>query len=493
MKNLANEWDVATAAALEEEASSVAGKIQPRRAPFVLVTAQAILDVVMAGLAFVAAYYLRLNTDIGGVFVAQSRATYFTIIVILTITLLVVFAVNRLYSLKPGTSRMDEFYKILAGVSEASILAIAVGSFIMADQFVYSRQVLLTYWALAVVGITFARALFGISVGGLRKRGVAQQRILIVGAGTTGQMVLDKIQSTPSLGYRVIGFVDDLAAGMVEGVPVRGTTGELGNLLERHRVDEVVIALSGWSHQDILEIISHCEDKAVSIKVCPDAFQIITNNTMGISALGGMPLISVRDMTLQGWKRALKRTVDLVISSLMLITLSPVMMVVALLIKISSPGHVFYVQERVGLDGKPIHILKFRSMRIDAEEKTGPIWARKDDPRKTLIGRFIRRFSIDEFPQFINVLLGEMSIVGPRPERPHFVHQFSQTIPSYMRRHREKTGLTGWAQVNGLRGDSSIEERTRYDLYYIENWSLWFDFKIMAMTLLEVFRGRNAY
>jgi exopolysaccharide biosynthesis polyprenyl glycosylphosphotransferase len=202
----------------------------------------------------------------------------------------------------------------------------------------------------------------------------------------------------------------------------------------------------------------------------------------------------VRDVALRGWKVAAKRAMDLLISGVGLVLLSPFLLFVALLIRLESKGPVFYTQLRVGLDGKPFHMIKFRSMRVDAEENTGPVWATEDDPRKTKLGTLLRRTSLDELPQLINVLLGEMSIVGPRPERPVFVEQFRNVVPRYMDRHQEKAGITGWAQVNGLRGDTSIIERTKYDLYYIENWSLLFDIKIIVRTVTNAIRGdRNAY
>jgi exopolysaccharide biosynthesis polyprenyl glycosylphosphotransferase len=213
---------------------------------------------------------------------------------------------------------------------------------------------------------------------------------------------------------------------------------------------------------------------------------------VSIGDLGGLPLLTIRDIALQGWKLTFKRIVDLIGTAVGLVVLSPLMMLVALLVKLDSPGPVFYAQERMGLDARPFWMLKFRSMLRDAESQTGPVWATEDDPRRTKIGAFIRRFSVDELPQLINVLLGEMSLVGPRPERPVFVEQFRQSIPRYMDRHREKAGITGWAQVNGLRGDTSIAERTKYDLWYTENWSLLLDFKIILRTLIRVFADRNA-
>jgi exopolysaccharide biosynthesis polyprenyl glycosylphosphotransferase len=254
----------------------------------------------------------------------------------------------------------------------------------------------------------------------------------------------------------------------------------------------VIIAKPEASHQEILSIITRCEREKVSIKVFPNVFQIMASE-VSIGDLNGLPLLTVRDIALRGWRLALKRGLDIVGSGLALLFLSPIMMLVAVLIKLDSSGPVFYIQERMGLDARPFPMLKFRSMRSDAEAHTGPVWATENDPRRTRIGAFIRRFSIDEFPQFINVLLGEMSLVGPRPERPAFVEQFKKSIPRYMDRHREKSGMTGWAQVNGLRGDTSIIERTKYDLWYIENWSLLLDMKIMARTVVSVFADKHAH
>ena len=263
-------------------------------------------------------------------------------------------------------------------------------------------------------------------------------------------------------------------------------------LLIDNRIDDVLIALPHAPHQEILDIVSRCEPAHVNIRVFPDLFQIMATE-VSINDLNGVPLVTVRDAALRGWRLTLKRVVDLIIGAFILILTSPVLLLLAILVKLDSPGPAFHIQERVGLDGKPFLCLKFRTMKVNAEAQTGPVWASKNDPRRTRIGAFLRRFSIDELPQFINVLLGDMSIVGPRPERPAFVEQFTQEIPRYMERHREKAGITGWAQINGLRGDTSIEERTRYDVWYVENWSIWLDFKIMMRTVIEMVRGRNAY
>jgi exopolysaccharide biosynthesis polyprenyl glycosylphosphotransferase len=264
-------------------------------------------------------------------------------------------------------------------------------------------------------------------------------------------------------------------------------------LVPGYRIDEIVVADPALSHQQIMAIVSQCAANPVDIKVFPDVFQIMSSQVT-VGDLNGMPMLTVRDAALRGYNLALKRAVDIVVSLTMLIVFSWFMLLIAFIVKLTDPrGPVFFVQERVGLNGEVFPTLKFRSMYVDAEEKTGPIWARKGDPRVTPIGRIIRRFSIDELPQFINVLIGQMSVVGPRPERPHFVQQFSERLPRYLERHREKTGLTGWAQVNGLRGDTSIEERTAYDLWYVENWTLGLDLKIMLRTVIAIFRDKNAY
>jgi exopolysaccharide biosynthesis polyprenyl glycosylphosphotransferase len=209
--------------------------------------------------------------------------------------------------------------------------------------------------------------------------------------------------------------------------------------------------------------------------------------------VGGVPLLQLKAFVLSGWQGFLKRAFDIFVSTISLVLLSPFFLLVAIAIKATSRGAVFYVQQRVSLDGQEFNMLKFRSMRADAEAESGPVWAQKDDPRTTAIGKFLRRTSLDELPQLFNVLKGEMSLVGPRPERQHFVEQFREYIPQYRERHRVRCGMTGWAQVNGLRGQSPIEERARYDLYYLENWSLWFDMKIILLTFMEVARGENAY
>jgi exopolysaccharide biosynthesis polyprenyl glycosylphosphotransferase len=353
----------------------------------------------------------------------------------------------------------------------------------------------IVYWAVSSIALIWLwRVLLDMVGRVMRRHGFDTTRVLIVGAGEAGQIVLEKIQHAPELGYRVVGFVDDESpAESIGGVPVLGRLDDVPRLVETYQLPEIIIAAPGLNQRDLLELVTGVPGRKVNIKVFPDIFQIMSSEVT-TSDLAGLPMMQVRDVALRGWNLRLKRALDVVVSAIAIVALSPLLMLLALLIKLGSRGErVFYVQERVGLDSKPFQLVKFRSMRGDAEENSGPVWASPDDPRKTRLGSLMRRWSLDELPQLVNVLTGEMSLVGPRPERPYFVEQFSQRIPRYAERHNEKAGVTGWAQVNGLRGQTSIEERTKYDVFYVEHWSLAFDIKILLKTIGAIFRDRNAY
>jgi len=320
----------------------------------------------------------------------------------------------------------------------------------------------------------------------LQDRGVGKDRLLMVGSGEVAQIILQRILWSPQLGYEVVGVVNGSARGdNVLGVPVLGVPEELPQIIERQRIDEVIIAMPEAGHRETVRIISYCERGRVSIKVFPDIFQFIASETT-IDDLGGLPLLTVRDFAMRGYWLIFKRMMDIAGALVGLVFLSPLMMLVAIAIKLESPGPVFFVQERMGLDGRPFRMIKFRSMRSDAE-KAGPGWTTTNDPRRTRLGTLLRKIELDELPQFINVFLGEMSLVGPRPEQPYYVERFRESVPRYMERHREKAGMTGWAQVNGMRGDTSIMERTKFDIWYTENWSLLLDIKILLRTLWQIF------
>jgi exopolysaccharide biosynthesis polyprenyl glycosylphosphotransferase len=423
----------------------------------------------------------------------QPFPSYIPLLIVQIFSILSVFFFYRLYHLGRAVSKVDQFYSIFGGTSIGTMMAIAIASFVFKDslfEFDYPRAMVIYAWVLDILFVNLGRLFHRWFRATIQERGWGRDRVLIVGTGPVAQMVLQKIQWSPFLGYQIVGLING-NGGEVEGanVPVLGTPEEIPDLITQYAIDEVIIALPEVDHQELLRIISLCERNRVAIKVYPDLFQIMAS-TMSIDDLGGLPLISIQDTALRGYNLTLKRAVDLVGSAIGLIIVSPLMLLISLLIKLESPGPVFYVQERMGLDAKPFDLIKFRSMRQDAE-RDGPGWTTEDDPRKTRIGNILRRTNIDELPQFINVLIGEMSLVGPRPERPVWVEQFKQSIPRYTERHREKAGMTGWAQINGLRGDTSIWERTKYDLWYIENWSIWLDIKILIRTVLQALTLRS--
>jgi Undecaprenyl-phosphate glucose phosphotransferase len=460
-------------------------------ASLLLAAALVTTDALMAGLAFYLAYSLRLLSDYEHI---EPFASYWSLFLLHILVTLLVFFFHKLYHRPRSPSYVEQFYAIFSAMSVSSIISFALIAFFFKNYLDYPRLMAVYTWLLSILLILASRVAQARLQTVLRARGWGEQRILIIGTGEVSRMILQKIRRSPGLGYQVVGFVDDAGkAKAVQGCPVLGKTVDLPELIQAEQINEVIIAMPEATHHEILKIVSKCDRGKVSIKVFPDVFQIMASE-ISIGDLGGLPLLTVRDTALRGWRLTVKRTVDVVVSAITLVLLSPLYMLIAILIKLDSPGPVFYTQERMGLDGKRFMMLKFRSMRQDAELVSGgAVWTVENDPRRTRLGTTMRKYSLDELPQFINVLLGEMSLVGPRPERPIFVEQFNKSIPRYMDRHKEKAGITGWAQVNGLRGNTSIIERTKYDLWYIENWSIALDFRIMLRTLINIFSDPNAY
>jgi len=460
------------------------------RAKIMFTVSLVVIDTLMVSLAFFVGYQLRLQSDYQNILPFSS---YLGMMVVHVISTLVVFFFYQLYHRQRALSYADQFYAIFGASSVGTIIAIAFISIFFKNQLDYPRLMMVYIWGLTILFTTLGRVIQSRIQLSLQARGWGEEYVLIVGAGEVGRMIMQKIRRTPELGYRVVGFVDsNTKVVAVQTVPILGKIEDLPELIETQNIDEVLVAMPEATHHEILKIVSKVDRGKVSVKVFPDVFQIMASKVT-VGDLGGLPLLTVRDTALRGWRLTLKRTIDVAGSVVGLVFLSPIMMILAALIKLDSEGSVFYTQERMGLDGKSFMMLKFRSMRADAETETGPVWATTNDDRRTRLGTILRKLSIDEFPQLINVLLGEMSLVGPRPERPIFVEQFKNSIPRYMDRHREKSGITGWAQINGLRGDTSIIERTKYDLWYIENWSLALDFRILIRTFLQLFNDDNAY
>jgi Undecaprenyl-phosphate glucose phosphotransferase len=361
--------------------------------------------------------------------------------------------------------------------------------------FSYSRLVLGLFFCADVLFVFAGRTAIRRYLEEAWRHGFGVRHVLVVGAGRLGRAVVDKLAEHPEAGLRAVAIVDDDPAkhgSSYGGVPILGPTSEAAPIAERTGADTVFLALPLEAHRTMLSVLKEVGRTVPDVRVVPDLLAHITFRA-GVEDLDGLPVVHLTQVPLTGWMSLVKRTVDVTISAGALLLLSPLFAAIALAIRLEDRGKVFYRQRRMGLDGRPFEILKFRSMVPGAEDESGPTWASPEDPRRTRVGRFLRRWSLDELPQLTNVFRGEMSLVGPRPERPEFVREFKEKFPQYMLRHRVRAGMTGWAQVHGWRGATSLTKRIEYDLYYIENWSLSLDIKILWMTLRHGLRQRNAY
>ncbi len=403
----------------------------------------------------------------------------------------VIFRGSNLYTTNRSRSHIQEVFEVFKATAFSTLVLVAVSYFIR-DR--YSRLTVVIFASYAFLGVATVRLLFRMLFNELRRRGVNLKTILVVGAGSLGQRVVETIESHRELGFKVTGLLtrksEKLGTNVLH-VPVLGLFGDLERVLDETPVDQVILALPLEEQPQLRELMEVLALRTVDVKVVPDLFNYVTLRG-GLEEFGGLPIISLQGAPLEGWNRIAKRVFDILVSSLALLLLSPVLVLLAILVKLTSRGPVLFAQERMGIDGRLFPMYKFRTMRVDAE-KHGAQFTTKGDHRRTPIGRFLRKTSLDEVPQFVNVFLGDMSLVGPRPERPVFIAEFKKQIPRYHLRHMVKSGITGWAQVNGLRGNTSIKERIDYDLYYIENWSLTFDLKILLRTALGGFLSKNAY
>ncbi len=325
----------------------------------------------------------------------------------------------------------------------------------------------------------------------LYSAGIAVQRAAIVGDGEQAGLLLSHLKQHPEFGLKVIGSICS-EEKTSEGLDLIGSVSEAGQVVRKHRLDTLIIAPAAEETGTLPRLVQACYGVNVDFLYLPEIHPV-NGRPKRVLDVGGVPLWTLKENPFQGWPGVVKRAFDIIISFILFLIALPLMTAIAVAIKLNSPGPLLYLQRRIGLDGREFDCLKFRSMRVDAEQKTGPVWAKAGDTRVTRVGRLLRRLSLDELPQLWNVLKGDMSLVGPRPERPEFVRQFEKQIDGYHERHRVRAGLTGWAQVNGLRGDTPIEPRTEYDRFYVENWSLTFDLKILLMTLHAVVKGENSY
>ncbi len=414
---------------------------------------------------------------------------------ILFIWLIWAFVFKRMGLYKPmrGVRRTRELWQLVNANSLGVLLLIAVTYLFREKSIPFSRLVFFYFVVLATASTILQRSVLRFFLREIRRRGYNLRYLLIVGAGQVAGDIASRIRLNGELGIQLIGCLSKTGSEGKgpRGIPVIGSYEDLPKMISTMDIDQVVVALPLEDHHRLPEIMEATKNSLADVKIVPDLYKFISLGG-SIEEFEGLPVISVQESPLDGMNLYAKRAVDLLLATFMLLLFSPLMLLLALLIKLTSKGPVLFQQERVSYDGTPFRIIKFRTMTQDAEIN-GPGWTRPGDSRVTPLGRFLRSTSLDELPQLFNVILGEMSIVGPRPERPVFIEEFRKRIPRYYLRHKVPAGMTGWAQVHGWRGDTSIDKRIEYDLYYIENWTLLLDFKILFMTLFQGFRNRNAY
>ncbi len=450
-----------------------------------------ITDVCTVLLSFFIAYKLRfsgliISADKG----IPSLEAYFRAMFVVIPAYLLMFRTYQLYRPERHVRRIYELLNMVKATTMATIILMAV-TFVYRE-FSYSRAVLLLAWGVSILLSGIGRY-FLIQVEYFICREKEQDQVLIVGINKNTRVLIKWVETNPHYGQKIVGVLTYNNVNNekhFENIPILGNISDLDEIIEREHIDEVIVTDSGISKEKVGDLMLKCENKMIDFKLAADFYGLITQH-VDVEYISNVPLIGLKSLPLDDmWNRVIKRLFDLTVSSLVLIMLCPLFVLIAILIKLSSSGPIFYRQERIGRDGKRFNIYKFRTMVANAEKETGPVWAKPDDSRVTLLGRFLRKFNLDELPQLWNVCIGNMSLVGPRPERSHFVEQFRDQIPRYMSRHKIKSGLTGWAQIHGLRGNTSLEERIQYDLYYMENWTLMMDVEILFATL---FAFKNAY
>ena len=461
------------------------------------VARRVVADFLMAMLAWAVAYQFRFHVYPryipGG---EPPDPTHYQLAApVVGLTVVLVFWLMGLYRLRRGIHSVDELFALIRPTAVAFLVVLAENGLYREQTFTFSRITIL-YWAVAAIGLMMvARYAVRLYEASLRARGVGVERVLLVGGGVAADLLAQRMRMFPEYGYQLVGLLGEpLDAGLeIGGVPVLGGVDALPQVLQQTPVDAVFFALADTKPDQFLGLIDCCRRLGVEVRIVPGALELMTAPVAG-DQIDDIPLLQLRrGLEIEGPKTAVKRLFDVAVAGAGLVLLSPVLGVIALLVKLTSRGPVLIHQERVGMQGRLFDAHKFRSMRVDAEAETGPVWAKADDQRRTAVGKVLRKLSWDELPQLWNIVLGDMSLVGPRPERPKFVKEFSRTLPRYCDRHVVRPGLAGWAQAKDLRGQTSVEERLIYDLYYIENWSLAFDIKIFLITLARVWTHKNAY
>jgi exopolysaccharide biosynthesis polyprenyl glycosylphosphotransferase len=446
-------------------------------------------DALICAVSVLLAYWLRYGR--GGQ--VLPFGPYLAAVPVVIAFYLFALAVQRQYSSWRGTSLAEQLLGLYSGIGLAAILilaAIELGNLGAR----YSRLTFIQAVLITAVLMTAERYLLRQYETRLRRRGIGTERVLMVGTGPGSELLIRRMNMFPQYGFHVVGVAADELTGdsTFAGVPAVGKVGDLPALAAKLRVDQVFLALPTGQRERLLHLIKLCEDLQLEFKIVPDLLEVMSS-PVAANSIDGLPLLGVRRSRLRGFSALVKRAIDVVVSTGLLLVLSPLLLVTAVLIKVTMPGPVLFTQERIGRNRQPFVIYKFRSMIKDAEAQSGPVVAKPGDSRVTPLGRALRRLSIDELPQLYNVLAGDMSLVGPRPQPTFFDERYSGEVPRYLERRLIRPGLTGWAEVNDLRGAAPIGDRTLYDVYYIENWSLGLDLKIVLLTALRIFFQRHAY
>jgi Undecaprenyl-phosphate glucose phosphotransferase len=429
--------------------------------------------------AWIAAYWIRFYLPLIEVTKGfPSFKTYAALSPLVLGLWMGVFSWMRVYQARRMLRRTHEVQLLLKAHSVAMLFFIALTY--MFSEYRYSRAVMLYFGVLGAGFLVFFRLSLRNTLRSIRRKGYNLRHVLIVGEGPAVKTLTQRIEKFPELGLRIVGVV------------TQESFGQIRDMIGKTSADQVLIALPRNQYPELDRVLELLKDETVDIQLVPDIHEYVTLGC-AVEDFDGLPIVNLNDSPLHGWGAVVKRLTDMLASLILLVVCSPVLLFIACLVKLTSKGPVFYAQERMGLDGRTFQMLKFRSMKTDAETQTGAVWATQNDNRRTPIGTFLRKTSLDELPQFWNVFRGDMSLVGPRPERPVFVKQFRHEIPHYMLRHKVKSGITGWAQINGWRGNTSLDRRIECDLYYIRNWSYFLDIKILLMTLWKGFVNKNAY
>jgi len=456
---------------------------------------RSIIDIIIIAVVWIAVYFVRFYL---GIFTTTKGIPGLRWHLSLAVPVVCICYLGCLWSGLYKSKRVQVIFKQLGDILKASVLSglLVLAFLYYLQDFPYSRKLLILFIVMLFFGLCISHLLALASLRFLRRRGYNLRYYAVVGAGKRGQLLVRDIERMGWLGLKCGFFVDNNPSRIgseLSGVPVYGPVGKLAELVKGKGIDEVYLTLSGNEAQEVYPILESLQCRGVTIRIVPDWGNLMSISDAEAVPIGSQVLFSSADSPLSGYNIVLKEIFDRVIGLGLLIVFSIPMLIIGVLVKLSSKGPVFYKQARVGMDQKEFEVLKFRTMSVDAEEEDGPQWAKPDDPRRTAIGAWLRRRSLDELPQLINVIKGEMSLVGPRPERPCFVKQFSEEYKKYMLRHKLKAGMTGWAQVNGFRGDTSLKKRLQYDLYYIRNWSFGLDLRILLLTPWRIIKSRNAY